>query len=121
MSSSLFLLTFFVLAVDDSEVLEGVKATLREIVLKAQAQLRAIEGFERQGLFTKNSDELESRLKTGPWKQAASKKSDYWRDAPDDLVNAVRSVKGGIKGDEFHYTASLTEPTLFRFKRDEKK
>ena len=61
--------------------------------------------------------DLEARLEAGPWKEAASKKCDYWRDAPSDLVQAVRTMKGGIKGQSHHFTASMTEPTLFRFKR----
>ena len=65
--------------------------------------------------------DLEARLEAGPWKEAASKKCDYWRGAPSDLVQAVRTMKGGIKGQVHHFTASTTEPTLFRFVRGTKK
>ena len=69
---------------------------------------------------TARESDLEARLEAGPWKEATSKKCDYWRDAPSDLVQAVRSTKGGIKGQGHHFTSSMTEPTLFRFKRGAK-
>ena len=69
---------------------------------------------------TAGESDLEARLEAGPWKEAASRKCDYWRDAPSDLVQAVRQSKGGIKGQTHHFTASTTEPTLFRFKRGTK-
>jgi hypothetical protein len=36
------------------------------------------------------------------------------------LVAKVRAIKGGFKGQVHHFTASTTEPTLFRFKRSSK-
>ena len=69
---------------------------------------------------TAGESDLEARLETGPWKEATSKKCDYWRDAPSDLVQAVRTMKGGIKGQSHHFTASTAEPTLFRFRRGAK-
>ena len=60
---------------------------------------------------------LEKRLEELAWVEAASKKCDYVRDGPADLIEAVRKSKGGIKGTAHHFTASTTEPTLFRFKR----
>ncbi|MDG6910774.1 MAG: hypothetical protein JRN18_00290 [Nitrososphaerota archaeon] len=69
---------------------------------------------------TAGESDLEARLEAGPWKEATSKKCDYWRDAPSDLVQAVRSTKGGIKGQSHHFTAAVTEPTLFRFRRGTK-
>ncbi|MDG6990620.1 MAG: hypothetical protein JRM99_04280 [Nitrososphaerota archaeon] len=70
---------------------------------------------------TAGEPDLEARLEAGPWKEAASKKCDYWRDAPANLVESVRAAKGGIKGENHHFTASMTEPTLFRFARETKK
>jgi hypothetical protein len=104
----------------ETDVLEGTKATLRDIILKAEAQLKAIEEFERQGIFRKNEAELESQLEALPWIEAASKKCDFVRDAPADLIDQVRAAKGGIKGKDHHFTASSSEPTLFRFKRGSK-
>ena len=84
------------------------------------------EALEAARLAESNAGEvgraaqIETRLEAGPWKEATSKKCDYWRDAPSDLVQAVRSTKGGIKGQSHHFTASTTEPTLFRFKRGAK-
>jgi uncharacterized small protein (DUF1192 family) len=66
------------------------------------------------------SAEFEMRLEAGPWKEAASRRCDYWRDAPADLVEKVRAAKGGLKGVTHHFTASTTEPTLFRFRRRSK-
>jgi hypothetical protein len=60
---------------------------------------------------------LESQLEALPWKEAASRKCEYVRDAPVDLVEKVRASKGGIKGKDHHFITSSTEPTLFRFKR----
>ncbi len=64
--------------------------------------------------------DLETELERLPWKEAASKKCDYVRDAPANLVESVRTAKGGLKGQVHHFTASTTEPTLFRFKRGTK-
>ena len=60
---------------------------------------------------------LEVELERLVWKEAASKKCDYVRDAPANLVESVRAAKGGVKGQVHHFTASMTEPTLFRFAR----
>jgi len=60
---------------------------------------------------------LDSQLEALPWKAAASKKCDYVRAAPVDLVEQVRASRGGIAGKDHHFTASSTEPTLFRFER----
>ena len=64
--------------------------------------------------------DLETKLEALPWKQATSGKCDYAREVPAELVTAVRSTKGGVKGNEHHFTASATEPTLFRYKRGAK-
>lgn len=61
--------------------------------------------------------QLESQLEGLAWVEAASKKCDFVRNAPSELVGAVRSIKGGVKGERHHFTASNGEPTLFRFKR----
>lgn len=60
---------------------------------------------------------LESQLESLPWKEAASKKCDYVRGAPVDLVEKIRATKGGINGKGHYFTASSTEATLFRFRR----
>lgn len=61
--------------------------------------------------------QLEKKLEGGAWREAASKKCDYWKDAPADLVAAVRKEKGGVKGNTHHFTAAADGPTLFRFGR----
>ena len=77
-------------------------------------------GTPRNPAPDEKDGELETRLEVGPWKEAASKKCDYWRDAPPDLVDQVRKMKGGVKGKDHHFTASGTEPVLFRFRRGQK-
>ena len=84
-------------------------------------ELREALATARLAESTVKESDLEARLEAGPWKEAISKKCDYWRDAPSDLVQAVRTMKGGIKGQVHHFTASATEPTLFRFVRGTKK
>lgn len=61
--------------------------------------------------------EREGRLESLGWKEAASHKCDYAKDAPDDLVQAVRASEKGITGAAHHFTAAKDSPTLFRFKR----
>lgn len=65
-------------------------------------------------------DLLVGQLEGLSWATAKSGKCDYARDAPEELVEAVRSAKGGIKGSAHHFTASASELTLFRFKRGPK-
>lgn len=68
-------------------------------------------------LETDKTAKLEADLEGLPWKEAASKKCDYVREAPADLVAAVRKSKDGIRGATHHFTAAKDEPTLFRFRR----
>ncbi len=63
---------------------------------------------------------LEVELESLAWKEAASKKCDYVKDVPLGLVEKVRSLKGGFKGQNHHFTAYATNQTLFRFKRSSK-
>lgn len=67
----------------------------------------------------KSPEALEAELEALPWKEAASHKCDYCREVRLDLVGAVREAKGGVKGEDHHFTASSSEPTLFRFARRE--
>jgi hypothetical protein len=64
--------------------------------------------------------DLEARLESQDWIPAKSGKCDFVRDAPAELVEAVRGARGGVRGTGHHFTASSTEPTLFRFKRSSK-
>jgi hypothetical protein len=73
---------------------------------------------ELRDLLKDGRDEgLISKLEALPWVAAKSGKCDFLRDAPAELVAAIRSSKNGIRGPDRHYTASSTEPTLFRFPR----
>lgn len=92
-------------------------------VARIKELTEALEIAKSAGSVVRETDEatkLEVDLEGLPWKEAASKKCDYVRDAPTDLVEAVRKSKGGVKGASHHFTASPTEPTLFRFKRGAK-
>ena len=97
----------------DPELIEAEAAYLEGMAdqLRARAkQLREIRNEDQ-------SSELEAKLEAGPWIEAASGKCDYWREAPIDLVRAVRGTKGGIKGKDHHFTAASDSLTLFRFRR----
>jgi hypothetical protein len=83
----------------------------------------ALEAAKSAEAIARDSDQatvLEAELERLPWKEAASKKCDYVRDAPHELVEKIRAAKGGFKGSEHHFAASGTEPTLFRFRRSSK-
>jgi hypothetical protein len=49
---------------------------------------------------------------------AKSGKCDFLKNGPYDLVAAVRSSKDGVRTAKYHFSASATEPTLFRFRRN---
>jgi hypothetical protein len=92
-------------------------------VARVKELTEALEIAKFAGSVVRETDEatkLEVGLEGLPWKEATSKKCDYVRDAPPDLVEAVRKSKGGVKGASHHFTASSTEPTLFRFMRGPK-
>jgi len=80
-------------------------------------QLRARASQLRE-LGRENQDQqLETKLEALSWKEAASKKCDYAKDVPGELVQAVRATKGGIRGKTHHFTATTDGQTLFRFRR----
>jgi hypothetical protein len=86
--------------------------------LEAQAEANRRRAAELRALLQDERDEgLVSKLEVMPWVPARSGKCDYVRDAPAELVAAVRAVKGGVRGSTHHFTASPTELTLFRFAR----
>lgn len=64
---------------------------------------------------------LEAKLEGLPWKEAQSKKCYYAKDVSAELIESVRSVKGGVAGKVHHFTAANDNPTLFRFNRGPKK
>jgi hypothetical protein len=64
---------------------------------------------------------VEQRLEALSWKEAASRKCDFVKDPPADLLAAVRGAKEGIKGQAHHFTAHATDAVLFRYKRGDKK
>jgi hypothetical protein len=84
--------------------------------LEAQAEVLRRRAAELRSLLT-TEEGMVSKLEALPWVPARSGKCDYVRDAPLELVEAVRGSKGGVRGDVHHFTASATEPTLFRFAR----
>jgi hypothetical protein len=101
------------LNVDPAELVDAEAAYLEaqaEALRKRAAELRELLQDERD-------TELIARLDGLPWVAARSGRCDYVRDAPTELVEAVRAVKGGVRGSAHHFTASATEPTLFRFAR----
>ena len=97
----------------DAEMIEAEAAYLEGMADKLRARAKELRELKQPD----HAAEVETKLEAGAWKEATSKKCDYWRDAPVDLVETVRKSKGGIKGTVHHFTASTTEPTLFRFKR----
>ena len=101
----------------DFELVDAEAAYLEGMA--EQLRARAKELRELKGEVQETRIEVE--LETLPWKEAASKKCDYVRDVPADLVEEVRSTPDGVKGKLHHFTASKTELTLFRFKRSDKK
>jgi hypothetical protein len=97
-----------------------VKAYVDKRFSEHEEAVRIVKAAESVAKEAVQSAEVEKRLEAGAWKEAASKRCDYWRDAPADLVETVRKAKGGVTGQTHHFTASATEPTLFRFKRGSK-
>jgi hypothetical protein len=99
---------------------------LRELInaeagyLESQAESLRRRAAELRSLLT-TEEGMVGKLEALAWVPARSGKCDYTKSAPPELVAAVRTVKGGIRGDRYHYTASSTEPTLFRFRRKEAK
>jgi hypothetical protein len=86
--------------------------------LEAQAEALRKRAAELRGLLRDGQDvELIAQLEGLPWIPAKSGRCDYTKDAPPQLVEAVRGTRGGVRGDAHHFTASTTEPTLFRFAR----
>jgi hypothetical protein len=86
--------------------------------LEAQAEVLRRRAAELRDLLKDGRDEgVVAQLEALPWVAARSGKCDYVKDAPLQLVEAVRASKGGVRGDVHHFTASATEPTLFRFAR----
>ena len=101
------------MTVDTRELVEAEAA-----YLEAQAEAFRRRAAELRVLLKDDQDtELIAKLEGLPWVAARSGKCDYVKNAPLELVEAVRATKGGIKGDSYHFTASTTEPTLFRFAR----
>lgn len=67
-----------------------------------------------------SANALEASLEGLTWVQASSKKCDFVKDPPADLIAAVRASKDGVKGARHHFTAHATDPVLFRFGRGQK-
>lgn len=106
-----------------NEVDIGVKAIEGRLAEAEECERRASSrvGELREALAAAKSLEpaahtLEARLEVLPWNEAASGKCDYVRNAPGDLVEAVRASKY-VNGASHNFTASPTEASLFRFKR----
>jgi hypothetical protein len=86
--------------------------------LEAQAEVLRRRAAELRDLLKDGRDEgVVAQLEALPWVPARSGKCDYVKDAPPQLVEAVRGSKGGVRGDVHHFTASTTEAVLFRFRR----
>jgi hypothetical protein len=103
------------MTVDPAELVRAEAA-----YLEAQAEALRRRAAELRSLLT-TEEGMVSKLEALPWIPAKSGRCDYTKSAPPELVAAVRASKGGIKGDLHHFTASATEPTLFRFPRREAK
>lgn len=63
------------------------------------------------------SSALEASLEGLSWTAAKSGKCDFTKNAPSDLVAAVRTSKNGFQGAKLHFTADNAELTLFMFAR----
>lgn len=100
----------------EPELIEAEAAYLEGMADKLRQRAREIRELGRGS----GTAQLETELERLPWKEAASKKCDYVKDAPSKLVEAVRFTKGGVKGKDHHFTAATDAPTLFRFKRSGK-
>lgn len=97
----------------DPELIEAEAAYLEGMADQLRARAKQLRELRNED----QSPELEAKLEAGSWIEAASGKCDYWREAPADLVRAVRGTKGGIKGKDHHFTAASDSLTLFRFRR----
>jgi hypothetical protein len=84
--------------------LEGRSEELRRRAAELRSLLTTEEG-------------IVGKLEALAWVPARSGKCDYTKSAPPELVEAVRGTRGGVRGSSYHYSASMTEPTLFRFPR----
>jgi hypothetical protein len=86
--------------------------------LEAQAEALRKRAGELRGLLRDGQDaELVAQLEALPWIPAKSGRCDYTKDAPPQLVEAVRGTRGGVRGDAHHFTAAADSLTLFRFPR----
>jgi hypothetical protein len=100
---------------DDGEKAATMLAAFREVAEFVQRRMKDLEDVARTQPAP--ATDLEARLEALPWTEAASKKCFYTKNAPLQLVEAVRSVKGGVRGSAHHFTAAADSPTLFRFAR----
>jgi hypothetical protein len=90
-------------------------AAFREVSEFVQRRMKDLEDVAKTEPAP--APDFEAKLEGLPWTEAASKKCFYAKNVPAELVESVRRSKGGVKGARYHFTASATEPTLFRFAR----
>jgi hypothetical protein len=100
---------------DDREKAIAMLAAYQEIMEFVRGRMKDFEDVATTQPAP--ATDLEARLEALPWTEAASKKCFYTKNAPLQLVEAVRSVKGGVRGSAHHFTAAADSPTLFRFAR----
>jgi hypothetical protein len=100
---------------EDRERAVTMLAAFREVAEFVQRRMKDLEDIAKTEPAP--ATDLEARLEALPWTEAASKKCFYAKNVPAELVESVRRSKGGVKGARYHFTASATEPTLFRFAR----
>jgi hypothetical protein len=100
------------MTVDPQELIAAESA-----YLESQAEALKRRAAELRDLLKDEQDRVVAQLESLSWIPARSGRCDFLRDAPAELVAAVRSSKHGIRGPDHHFTASTTEPTLFRFAR----
>lgn len=105
----------------EAELIEAEAQYLEAQAEQLRQRAKQLRELKPEVESTGRAVDLEAKLEALPWKEASSKKCDYAKDVPGELVEAVRGVKGGVAGKTHHFTAATDGPTLFRFNRGSKK
>ncbi|MDG6961589.1 MAG: hypothetical protein JRM89_03995 [Nitrososphaerota archaeon] len=63
-----------------------------------------------------NASDMENKLEALDWKAASSRKCDFVRDPPKEVLDAI-DPKDGFKGSRHHFTKAKDGSAIFRFKR----
>jgi hypothetical protein len=105
------------MTVDPQELIAAESAYLESLAETLRKRANELRDLLKDG----RDEGLISKLEALPWVAAKSGKCDFLRDAPPQLVTAVRASKNGIRGPDHHFTAAADSLTLFRFARKEAK